>query len=173
MRKVLSILGQLSDEDVEWIARQGHKLECPVGQNLITAGQAVTHLFILLDGEVAILLPNGAELVRVGSGEILGEMSLVDKSPPSASAKITEKSTFLAIDQDLLRQKMDTDPIFAAHMYRAIACFLSMRMRATISNLGYGKSGGTLDDEMEVDEEILDKLHLAGARFERMRQILG
>jgi hypothetical protein len=46
-------------------------------------------------------------------------------------------------------------------------------MRATISNLGYGKSAGSLDDEMEVDEEILDKLHLAGARFERMRQILG
>ena len=72
-----------------------------------------------------------------------------------------------------MRQKMETDPIFAAHMYRAIACFLSMRMRATISNLGYGKSAGSLDDEVEVDEEILDKLHLAGARFERMRQILG
>jgi CRP-like cAMP-binding protein len=173
MRKVLSILGQLSDEDVEWIARQGQKMECPVGHILITAGQPVTHLFILLDGEVAVLLPNGTELVRVGSGEILGEMSLVDKSPPSASARITEKATFLSINQDVLRNKMDADPVFAAHMYRAIACFLSMRMRATISNLGYGKSGGSLDDEMEVDEEILDKLHLAGARFERMRQILG
>ena len=111
MRKVLSILGQLSDEDVEWIARQGHKMECAVGQTLISAGQPVTRLFILLDGEVAILLPNGAELVRVGSGEILGEMSLVDKSPPSASARITEKSTFLAIDQDLMRQKMELFPL--------------------------------------------------------------
>jgi hypothetical protein len=47
-----------------------------------------------------------------------------------------------------------------------------MRMRSTIANLGFGKVDQTLDDEIEIDEEILDKLHLAGARFERMLAVL-
>jgi len=173
MRKVLSILGQLSDDDVEWIVGRGQKVTIDAGVDLITAGQPVSQLFILLEGEVVVLLPTGAELVRLSEGEILGEMSLVDKSPPSASVRVTKKTVFLALDQELLRRKMEEDAKFAANMYRAIACFLSMRMRATIANLGYGNAPSNLEDEVELDEDILNKVHLAGMRFERMRQILG
>lgn len=172
MRKVLSILGQLSDDDVEWIVAQGHIVKAMAGEALITAGQPVSKLYILLEGEVAVLLPTGAELARLGVGEILGEMSLVDKAPPSASVRVTQNTVFLGLDQTLVRHKMDTDSRFAANMYRAIACFLSMRMRATIANLGYGNAPSGLEDEVELDEDILDKVHLAGMRFERMRQML-
>jgi CRP/FNR family cyclic AMP-dependent transcriptional regulator len=172
VRKVLSILGQLSDSDVEWMVQRGQKLGCAAGEILIRTGQRPTQLYFLLEGEVVVTLPNGAELARLGVGEILGEMSLVDKVPPTASVTATRQTTFLAVGQELLHQKMEADPLFAAHMYRAIACFLSMRMRSTISNLGFGKVDQTLDDEIEIDEEILDKLHLAGARFERMLAVL-
>ncbi|MBV7539435.1 cyclic nucleotide-binding domain-containing protein [Duganella sp. sic0402] len=172
VRKVLSILGQLSDADVEWIVRHGHQFHCAVGQTLIHAGQRPSMLYFLLEGAVAVTLPNGAELARLGVGEILGEMSLVDKQAPTASVTATQATIFLAVEQERLHAKMEQDASFAAHMYRAIACFLSMRMRSTISNLGFGKAEQTLEDEIELDEEILDKLHLAGVRFERMLSVL-
>lgn len=174
MRKVLSILGQLSDEDVDWIIGNGEKVSCLPGQELITVGQAVSKLYILLEGEVAIALATGAEVARLGVGEILGEMSLVEKSTPMVGARATGgKCVLLAVDHDKLSRKMEDDPRFAAHMYRAIAGFLSMRMRTTMNSLGYGRAGASLEDEIELDEDVLDKVHLAGARFERMRQILN
>lgn len=172
MHKVLSILGQLSDTDVEWMVQQGRRLDCDAGHLLISAGQRPSQLYFLLEGEVLVTLPSGAVLAKLGAGEILGEMSLVDKVPPTASVTVTRPTIFLAVEQQRLHRKMDDDPVFAAHMYRAIACFLSMRMRSTIANLGFGKVEQNLDDEVELDEEILDKLHLAGARFERMLEIL-
>jgi CRP-like cAMP-binding protein len=173
MRKVLSILGQLSDSDVEWMVQHGEKLGCDAGQALISAGERPSHLYFLLEGEVKVVLANGTELAKLGVGEILGEMSLVDKVAPTASVIASRQTIFLAVKQEKLHRKMESDPVFAAHMYRAIACFLSMRMRSTIANLGFGKAEQTLDDEIELDEEILDHLHLAGARFERMLAVLG
>jgi len=173
MRKVLSILGQLSDDDVEWLVQNGTRQHSAAGTVLITAGQPVSHLYIVLHGEVVVQLPNGVQLARLGEGEVLGEMSLVDQAPPTASVLVAEAAVFLAVEQRALRRQIDAQPLFAAHLYRAIAAFLAMRMRATTATLGYGESGpARLADEVELDETILDHLHLAGARFERMRRLL-
>ena len=53
----------------------------------------------------------------------------------------------------------------------AIATFLSDRLRATVGQLGYGQVQAldeqTIDTD-ELDENVLDNIHLAGDRFERM-----
>ena len=60
-----------------------------------------------------------------------------------------------------------------------MAVFLSGRMRGTVQKLGYGSdSTDELDEEVEaegeLDLDVLDKVHLAGARFDRMlKRLLG
>jgi CRP/FNR family transcriptional regulator, cyclic AMP receptor protein len=173
MRKVLYILGQLSDTDVAWLTRAGKRSRHTKGFELIHFGVPLNHLFIILDGEVTIKTNKGFELARVGSGEILGEMSFVDSRPPSASAVVSEDAYVLAVDKAAIQAKLETDTGFSSRFYRAIAIFLSERMRSTVGRMGYGDDAAEAPaDEDELDTNVLDNLHLAGARFERLLKSL-
>ncbi len=175
MRKVLYILGQLSDSDVDWLARSGKRIKEVKGAQLITAGVALSKVYIVLDGELSVQTNKGFELARVSSGEILGEMSLVDSRPPSASVVVLQDAFLLLLDKTVLQEKLDSDTGFSSRFYRAIAIFLSERMRSTVGRMGYGDpSEAAPVDTDELDENVLDSVHLAGARFERLlKKLMG
>lgn len=176
MRKVLYILGQLADEDVEWLATTGRRRTVEAGETLIRQGRAIDAMFILLDGRMAVTVDGVGEVARIASGEIIGEMSLVDQHPPSASVTALVPSLVLAVARGDLERHLAADVAFSARFHRAIATFLSDRLRRTVRRLGYGEAG-SLDDERELDgeldEAVLDNVHLAGARFERMLKRLA
>ena len=171
MRKVLYILGQLSDDDVEWLATVGQRQIIKKGQMLVTQGQAVAWLFFILDGQFDVSARGVGQLAVVGCGEIIGEISLVDSRPPAASVTAVEDCVVLAIERDALQRKLVTDVYFAAHFYRAVATFLAERMRSTVQRMGYGAEVALNPNEEidgELDINVLDNVHLAGARFDRI-----
>jgi CRP/FNR family cyclic AMP-dependent transcriptional regulator len=166
MRKVLYILSRLTDEDVDWMATAGKRQRHEAGDILISQGEPVDTLMFVLDGKVSVELAGVGQIASLGSGEMLGEMSLVDEAPPSATVVVTEPTHVLHIDHSALNAKLDIDPYFAARLYRAIAVFLSMRMRSTVQQLGYGKAAAFGEDE--IDMSFLDSVTLAGSRFDRL-----
>ena len=173
MRKVLFLLGALDDDDVEWMIRAGRTERVPAGTTLMHERQPVDALSIVLEGSIVVLAEalGGQEVARLGVGEVVGEMSLVDGRPPSATVRTLEPSTLLVIPRQALVDKLAADQGFAARLYKAIATFLSDRLRGTVSRLGYGE-GQHLDDEVEfadeLDPAVLDTVYLAGIRFDRM-----
>lgn len=175
MRKVLYILGQLGDEDIDWLIGAGKLRKLDPGAVLISEGQPIEALYILLEGTLTITTAalNGAELARLSSGEVIGEISFVDERPPTATVTAREPAQVLAIDQAALRDKLERDTRFAARFYRAVSLFLAHRLRATVGRLGYGRlSEPAAADESpdELNFGLLDHIHLAGARFERILQ---
>jgi len=172
MRKVFYTLTRLNDEDVDWLASVGQRQRLDVGSVLIRQGRPIEALIFVLDGQVSVTVDGLGEIARLGSGEILGEMSLVDESPPSATVTVVQPTQILAIDNQLLVARLDGDAAFAARLYRAIAMFLSIRMRSTVRRFGYGKA--PVSTEEELDLTLLDTVHVAGARFDRMiKELLG
>jgi CRP/FNR family transcriptional regulator, cyclic AMP receptor protein len=172
MRKVFYILTRLNDEDVEWLSTVGQRQRREPGNVLIRQGEAIEALIFVLDGQVAVTVDGVGEIARLGSGEILGEMSLVDESPPSATVTVVQPTQILAIEKQHLVARLDSDAAFAARFYRAIAMFLSIRMRNTVRHFGYGKA--PVSTEEELDLALLDTVHVAGARFDRMiKELLG
>lgn len=150
MRKVLFFLGELTDQDIDWLITTGQRQEIPLATTLITEGKTVDTLYIVLDGEliVSTAAMGGKEVARLGSGEVVGEMSFVDSRPPSATVTADEEAVVFAIPRALLAEKLHQDDGFAARFYRALAAFLSSRLRTTVGQLGYEKSGvssGTSD----------------------------
>jgi bacteriocin-type transport-associated protein len=177
MRKALYLLGQLSDADVEWMIAEGAKERVPAGKVLIREGEPVNAVYILLDGllEVTGSGLSGGPPIRLGCGEVVGEMSFIDARPPSATVTAAMDSVVLAIPRPALAGKLERHPEFAARFYRSLAVLLSHRLRDTVRRLGYGK-GQPLREDVEYDDEldanVLDNLHLAGSRFDRVRHRL-
>jgi CRP-like cAMP-binding protein len=176
MRKVLFILGQLSDDDVEWMATTGFRQPVQAGQALVTEGSPLTALYLILDGEFDVESRHAGHLATLSCGEIVGEISMIDSRPPAASVIARKDGVVLALDNVDLRAKLASDIQFAANFYRAIATFLAERMRSTVQRMGYGKQGKLDDAEVdgELDINVLDNVHLAGARFDRiLKRFLG
>lgn len=167
MRKVLFILGVLNDEDVDWMADAGRVLRPTPGEQVIRQGTPTLDLFFVLDGHAVAEIAGVGQVARLGSGEIVGEMSFIDKAPPSATIRAEEDCVLLAIDKRDIDARLRADMGFAARFYRALAMFLSDRLRA-MSNI----TSGALDLD-ELDENVMDNLSAAGLRFDTMvRKVL-
>ena len=173
MRKVLFILSELADGDVDWMIQSGTKTTVSEGTVLIEEGKPIEVLFVLLDGHLAVSLAalGGEKIAELQSGEILGELSFLDSRPPSASVTAVSESTLLSIPRARLTEKLEQDSAFAARFYRALGVFLASRLRKSQQRFGY-ESDQILDDEIEhedeLDPELLQNVALAGARFNWM-----
>ena len=154
MRKVLFIFGQLTDVDVDWLARSGKKRRVGKSTTLIRQGVPVDTLYIVLEGELAVLQGN-REIARLGVGEMAGEMSFVDARPPSATVATSKDSVVYAIPTRTLESALTANPPFAARFYKSVATFLSDRLRKA--------TDPSHDDEL--DDSVLDNVDRAGARF--------
>ncbi|MGE0816516.1 MAG: cyclic nucleotide-binding domain-containing protein [Vicinamibacterales bacterium] len=177
MRKALLFLGILNDADLDWMIQAGERRVVPSGTRIITQGEPMEDVFLVLDGAFRVTLDGeGGRTVDVATlraGEIVGEMSFVDSRPPSASVLAEAESTVLAVPKAALTERLD-DPSFASRFYRAIAMFLADRLRTSTSRLGYGAvedAASPSDDD--IDPDVLGATALAGARFDWMLRRLG
>ncbi len=171
MRTVLLIFGDLIDQDIDWLCSNGSKLTLKEGDVLIQKDVPLKSLFIVLTGELSVWVGKDREISRAGSGEMLGEMSLVEARPPSATVKAATTSTLLAVPKSALQAKLKKDTAFAARFYKALGMLLSFRLR----RLSHRIQGGADPDESvdELDPNVLDTVFLAGARFDRMLKRLS
>jgi CRP/FNR family cyclic AMP-dependent transcriptional regulator len=166
MRKVLFIFGQLSDSDVDWLAKAGRRQRLPAKSVLIREGVPVGTLYILLEGQLSVL-HGGGTVARLGAGEMVGEMSFIDARLPSATVSAQSDVVVYAISKSVLQDRLGQDPAFAARFYKAVATFLSDRLRkATEAEHGDPKSVDELDDQ------VLDNIDRAGARFDDLSRRL-
>jgi CRP-like cAMP-binding protein len=177
MRKALLFFGILNDADVEWMIAAGLKQHLNPGDVLIHEGKPAASLFLVLEGLVSVIAQHARnqEVARLGPGEILGEMSFVDSRPPSATVCAVEPCTVLIIPRTVLAARLAEDVAFAARFYRAIAVFLSDRVRSTMGLVGYAGGQPLTEDASyadEIDGAVLDNVSLAGARFEIVKRRL-
>ena len=131
MRKSLYILGPLADDDIEWMISYGRRRVVERGEVIIRQGEPVAELYLILEGTFSVSddTRGGREVTRLGAGEIVGEMSFVDAHPPSATVTAVDDGVVLALERDLLQQKLDQDSGFAARFYRAVPLRQTSRNR--------------------------------------------
>jgi CRP-like cAMP-binding protein len=173
MRKVLIIFSQMTDSDVDWIAEAGERIHVKAGTVLIGHGARVDHLYIVLDGQLVIRTVSGVPIALLESGEIVGEMSLVDPAPTTVSVEVAMDATLFRIADDVIRRKLLADAVFASHFFFALCIFLADRMRNTTLRMGYGDALPDPNAKDELNENLLDTIHVAGARFDRMLKRLS
>jgi CRP/FNR family transcriptional regulator, cyclic AMP receptor protein len=177
MKKVLFILGELNDDDIDWLMAVGSKQDVTNGTVLIAEGKPVDTLYILLEGTlvVSISAMTGREVARLSSGEVVGEMSFIDSRPPSATVQTLENCLVLAIPRTQLAEKLNQDVAFGCRFYRALAIMLSHRLRGTVKQLGEDRNlaedpnkESSSTPSTGIDPSMVETVAMAQARFDRM-----
>jgi CRP/FNR family cyclic AMP-dependent transcriptional regulator len=174
MKNILFILGQLTDRDADWLATSGRKVKLAPGATLIAEGKAADAISIVLAGDLVVTLEaaGGAELGHAGPGEIVGEMSFISATLPSATVKASTHCEVLQVAHATLSQRLASDDGFGARFYRAMAMMLSDRLRTTNVRKVSAHAAGALEED-ELDSNFLDSVAMAGDRFNRMLKRLS
>ena len=173
MRKVLYIFGLLSDADVQWIAKTGVLTPLRAGDVVTHEGEQTDALIFILEGELAVSNLALGSFARMGVGEIVGEVSLVDSAPASATVTAMGEGLALFLDKETLMAKLAADTGFGSRFYRALAVFLADRLRDARRSSGNRSIAAAEIADDELDVGILDRVSNAGDRFSQMLKTLG
>jgi len=175
MRKVLYLLSELDEEQLDWMIDVGTQEWLNPGQVLVQEGQRISVLYLTLTGRFEVRTRERV-VAELGAGEIIGELSFLDSRPPAATVNALEHVSVLSIPTARLSSKLKTDHVFGSKFYRALGVMLAHRLRDTTLLQAYGSVERRMDSDVEevgeFSPELLESLSLAGARFESLMQKL-
>ena len=134
MKEITYVFGALEEPDVEALMRIGTRQQLHVGDKLLTEGTHPDAIYLVLEGKLSVAVKGrDTAIAYVGKGDIVGEMSLLESQPASATVCAITPVTVLRIPRDALEENLAADPGFSLRFYRALAMLLSTRLRATTS----------------------------------------
>jgi len=114
-----SIFGELSKRHLGLIARVTDRIDIAEGQALFTQGQPTTHMSIIVKGRARVEV-DGAEVATLGPGDVIGELSMVDGEPASATVTFTEPSTIFHTARTGFVPVWDKNPDISKAMLLAV-----------------------------------------------------
>lgn len=128
MRRV-PLLARLTAEDVRTLAARGRLRRFKAGETIVREGEAGTSLFVLLEGDARILVssPTGEEatVAHLGPGDCIGEFSVLDGLPRSATAVATVPVSAISVTREDFREWLTERPQAAFSLLEE----LSLRLR--------------------------------------------
>jgi CRP-like cAMP-binding protein len=139
MRTTIALSEGLRDEDILWLFQVGEKRLVKPGTAIVHEGVRPNAIFVVIRGAFSVDIETLADepLARLGAGELIGEISFLEGSPASATIVADEESAVLAVDNQLLNQRIGEDTAFAARMYRAFALVAERRLRNRVDHLAF------------------------------------
>lgn len=94
--------------------------ELPAGTVLTREGATGGLAYVVVDGTV-VATRKGRAVGTLGPGSIVGELSLLDGGPRTATVTATDRVTVLELAAEDFRKVLDRSPAFAAGLLRALA----------------------------------------------------
>ncbi len=144
----------LTPEQVEQIAALGREVVYNAGDVIIHENDPSDDVYVIRSGLVEVLLSRGAipdvpgppqlsSIVRLGEGQLFGEVALVDHGARSATVRCVEDGTVLhVIPRQAFWELCDGDHHIGYIVMRNIAADLSFKLRHR--NLQVRLTGGEL-----------------------------
>jgi len=125
----------LSADEIEQVARICSEKQFSKGQIVAREGEQGDELYIVAEGFVEVVLgekPSSAAriVVSLGSGQVLGEMALLDQGPRSASLRAASDPTILQVIQRNHFEKLcQANTHIGYIVMRNLAADLSFKLR--------------------------------------------
>ena len=128
-----------SRQEIEQLVQYMHGYKTAKGAILFQEGERDSHLIIITSGKAKILKDDGygqmKEIAVVRKGATLGEMSIIDEFPHSATVITTESSEIALITKTNLKNITEKYPVLGVKLLWQIASQLSARVRQASGQL--------------------------------------
>jgi len=126
----------LTEDERQWLVSNGQSTTYKTGEPVISEGEVVTSLLLIKSGNLRVtrtyLDEMSAEFAGpLGPGEVIGEMSLMDKKGASANLIADGDTEIHAIPGALLRSKLESDLEFKARFFESLFLDLTRKLRST------------------------------------------
>lgn len=163
----IRLLEGLTPSQLDWVAQRAHRRVFSAGANVMTIEQPGEAVYVILHGTVKIHIEqSGRDVILsiLGSGDLLGEMSLIDSVGRSANAVTLEDSLMLWMDRTTFHYILDNFQPVARNLVR----ILSARVRLSDQMI---QSLATLDVNGRVARQLLAFAERYGREVESGAQI--
>jgi CRP/FNR family transcriptional regulator, cyclic AMP receptor protein len=129
MLRSVPLFQGMSDRSVETIASLAEEARFDAGATLVREGEP-GETFLIIRAGSAVVDQGGTAIRELGQGDFLGEISLIDGRPRSATVTATAPIDALAIDRAGFTRLMDDFPSVRHDLLNA----LTQRVRVSIDD---------------------------------------
>ncbi len=125
----------LTDEELDKVAGICRKRRYTGGEVITRQGEPGDALFLVVEGFVEVILPTPGDaadqvLVHLGSGQVIGEMALIDGGPRSATVRaLTDPTIIEVIRRGDFERLCEQDTRIGYLVMRNLAADLSFKLR--------------------------------------------
>jgi len=92
----VSLFANLKGDDLVSLGQLADEVDVPAGKVLMRQGDYGREAFVVISGELAVER-DGREIKRLGSGDTIGEMSLVSEAPRTATVTAVSQSRLFVL----------------------------------------------------------------------------
>jgi CRP/FNR family transcriptional regulator, cyclic AMP receptor protein len=110
----------LSRKELEALAKLADDLEVPEGKVLTRQGDTGREFFVLMEGEVEVER-DGQSLGRRGAGDFIGEISLLEDIPRTATVTATTPVRLFVLTAQSFRSVVESQPEVENKVLRTLA----------------------------------------------------
>ena len=124
----------LNDAELTRVAGICREVEYRKSDTITTQGEEGEEMYIVREGLVEVTLGESREsaprtVVNLGTGQVVGEMALVDRGPRSATVRCVTDASVNAIGREAFEQLCQADTRIGMIVYRNLAADLSFKLR--------------------------------------------
>lgn len=130
--KQIPLFSALSQKDLNEVAKRADEVAVSKGTVIAEQGERGSQCFVIVRGAVSVRR-NNRKISLYGQGEVLGEMSLLDGKPRTASLRVEEDAVLLVISRQDFHYLIDHLPGFD----RKLLASLSERLRSMDKGLDH------------------------------------
>ncbi len=131
--KEVPIFEELSNREIQNIARIAYQRYYSAGEVIIHEGQNAAGMYIMVDGqaEVTKALEDGTvlHLTTLENSGLFGDVGLLDSSPRTATVKATRDSSIIGFFRPELLELMNSNPRLASKVIFKLGQILTARFR--------------------------------------------
>jgi CRP-like cAMP-binding protein len=114
------LFADLSRKELVQLARLSDDVEVPAGRVLCKEGTPGREFFVLVEGEVDVV-KNGRRVAALGAGDFVGEISLLEQTPRTATVTAKTPLRFFVLTPKEFQQVLDENPSVERKILRALA----------------------------------------------------
>ena len=116
----LSLFSACTKKELERVLRAGDEISMTEGTVIIEEGQTGREAFVVLDGSV-IVKRNNRKVATLEAGSMVGELSLLDHGPRTASAVCATDCSLLVIEQRRFQAVLEDVPSLTKKLLATLA----------------------------------------------------